>query len=442
MSSCSFINLNVNSAEQFKESVSEPQPNTKIYLTFGKTDSWANDSAPDTANSSISSVYEHWSNMIGGKRLVGSDLMHVVPRFNWEANTNYIAYDHMNPNLYDGNNRFYVVTSEYNVYKCISNNNGALSTVEPTTINPYNVASTPDGYIWKYLYTISDSEQLRFTTENYIPVKVLTEDDASQQWIVQENAVDGGILHIEVTDGGEGYSNSDTIIVSSSGDGSGLLAMATINNISNTVNSVIVTDPGQNYTFAYITISDPGGGANAKARAIISPPGGHGSNPLYELGGRYVMINGKLKYDESGVLPTTNDFRQVGILIDPIDYSTSNVAVSPAILQATKMTTVGAGDYFEDEYVYQGSNLLTASFSGRVVSWNSETGEIILINTVGTPTAAQALIGSESFTSKTVSSVTPGQLEKHSGRLLYLNNFEPITRDPDQIEDFKILIKF
>jgi len=442
--SCTFRNLSVNNAEQFLESVSEPAPNTKIYFTFGKIDDWANVSSPDEANSSIAATYEHWSNMIGGKRIVGGDFHHVVRRFDWVANTRYVAYDHMNPNLHDGNTNFYVVTSEYNVYKCLSNNMNSISTIEPTAINPYSTTTTSDGYIWKYMYTISDSEQLRFTTDGYIPVKILSQDDASTQWEVQQNADEGGILAIEVTDGGVGYTNASNIVITSVGDGTGLAAMATINNISNTVNAVIVTDSGDDYTFAYITITDgsPEGGANAKARAIISPPGGHGSNPLYELGGKDIMINARLKYDEEGVLPVTNEYRQVGLLKDPVDRSTGNVASLAAFVQATKITVVGSGDYEEDEYVYQGANLLTASFSGKVVSWNSVTGEVLIINTKGTPSAAQSLVGSESFTAKTVSSITEGEMNKYSGHLLYMNNFEAIQRDPEQIEDYKIVIKF
>ena len=122
-SSATFIKFRVNSAEQFKESVSEPTPNTNMYLTYGKVDAWANDANADIANTSVSTEYQIWSNMIGGKKIIGYDISHVVRRFNWSAGTSYASYDHRNANLYDGNTNFYVVTSDYNVYKCIGNNN-------------------------------------------------------------------------------------------------------------------------------------------------------------------------------------------------------------------------------------------------------------------------------------------------------------------------------
>ena len=43
------INFRVNNAEQFKESVSEPSP-TYLYLTFGKTEAWPDDTAPPLSN--------------------------------------------------------------------------------------------------------------------------------------------------------------------------------------------------------------------------------------------------------------------------------------------------------------------------------------------------------------------------------------------------------
>ena len=50
MSSATFIDLRVNNAQQFKESVSEPTPNTKLYMTIGRSMPWANDLAPNVAN--------------------------------------------------------------------------------------------------------------------------------------------------------------------------------------------------------------------------------------------------------------------------------------------------------------------------------------------------------------------------------------------------------
>jgi hypothetical protein len=78
MSSATFTNLRINSAEQFKESVSEPAPNTNIYLVYGKATAWANEASPDTANTSIDAEYEIWRNAIAGKKILGYDLAHII----------------------------------------------------------------------------------------------------------------------------------------------------------------------------------------------------------------------------------------------------------------------------------------------------------------------------------------------------------------------------
>jgi hypothetical protein len=442
MTSSTFIDLRINNAEQFKESVSEPSPNTKLFLVFGKTDAWANDSAPNVSNSSVSTVYEIWNNMIGGKRILGGDLAHVIPRINWTSNTVYDAYDDKRSDLFDSNTKFYVMNSDYSVYKCIANNYGKPSTSEPTSVNPNIISTTSDGYIWKYMYTINDADKLRFTTNLYIPAKTLTVDDGSLQWQVQNTAISGSIDNIIVTNGGNNYTNISNVTISITGDGTGAIATPVLNTSANTISSILIADRGSNYSYATISINDIGTGTGSAARAIISPPGGHGSDPLYELGGKNILIDAKIRYDEEGVLPVTNDYRQIALIKDPYVNLTTNVASNIAFVQALSLTCDGVGDFAQDEYVYQGASLETASFEGRVLSWTNSTSKALIINTIGTPTISQTLIGSTSFTTRVVTSKTEGLLEKYSGRLLYVDNIKPVTRSDDQIEDFQILIKF
>ena len=442
MTSSTFIDLRINNAEQFKESVSEPSPNTKLFLVFGKTDAWANDASPNVANSADVTRYEIWDNMIGGKRLLGGDIYHVIPRINWTSNTVYDAYDDQRSDLFDANTKFYVMNSEYSVYKCIANNYGLVSTTEPTSVNPDIVSVTGDGYAWKYMYTISDAEKLRFTTDAYIPVKTLTTDDGSLQWQVQQGATKGSIESIIITNGGNNYTNVSNVIITITGDGTSATAQATLNTITNTVSSITMTEPGSDYTFATVTITDSSIGTGATARAIISPPGGHGSDPLYELGGKNILIDAKIRYGEEGILPTTNDYRQIALLKDPYIRLTNNVATDIAFVQALTIVCDGVGNYTEDEIVYQGASLSSSTFSGRVVSWDAATSQVLLINTRGTLTLSTSLLGSTSFTARVATSKTDGLLEKYSGRLLYVDNIKPVTRAEDQVEDFQILLKF
>jgi len=441
MSSSTFIDLRVNNAEQFKNSVTGT-PNTKMFLVFGKIDSWANDLSPDIANTSMNMMYEVWDNMIGGKRILGGDMYHVIPRHNWSSNTVYTAYDDKSTTLYDSNTIFYVMNSTYSVYKCIANNYGKVSTIEPTSVNPEIVSTTGDGYSWKYMYTVSDSEKLRFVTDAYIPVKTLTGDDGSLQWQVQNTAISGAINNIVVTNSGNNYTNVSNISIVITGDGSSASAIPTVNTTTNTISSIVITDSGKNYTYATVSITDKGLGAGANARAIISPFNGHGTNPVYELGGKNILINAKLRYTEEGVLPVGNDYRQIAILKDPYYYNTGILASNLAFVQALTLVCDGVGDFQPDEIVYQGTNFAQSSFSGRVVSWDSTTSKLLLINTKGTPTISQSVIGVTSFTTRVVTNYTNGTMKKFSGRLLYVDNIKPITRATDQIENFQILLKF
>ena len=57
-----------------------------------------------------------------------------------------------------------VITDEYNVYKCLDNNNNAISTYKPigTVVDPVIM---PDGYMWKYLYSIPIALRNKFLTD-------------------------------------------------------------------------------------------------------------------------------------------------------------------------------------------------------------------------------------------------------------------------------------
>jgi hypothetical protein len=437
-------NLNIYNAEQFKESVSEVA-NSSLYFTIGKVEPWANDAQPLQANSSVTSLYEVYRNMIGAKKITGNDMYHCIPRINWTQGVIYDRYDHCTCSLmlFNPNTKFYIVTPNWDVYKCISNNDGVPSQNVPIQKITTGTVQETDGYIWKYMYTISPAEQLRFTTDEYIPVKTLANDDASLQWDVQENAIDGGLEYIEVINGGQDYSDNTRLWITITGDGTGANAFAQTNAMTNTVSAIVIDRPGTGYTYANVQVYDDStSGVGASLRAIISPPGGHGSDPLRELGGSNLIINMRLRYDEEGKLPVTNDFRQISLIKDPTIYGTTTVKTNTAFSQLTTVTLSGVGDdnFVEDELVYQGLYPNT-SFTGTVVAWNGS-NQLKLANTTGSITAA-SLIGLVSGATGTVSiPVTIPEVAPYSGQLLYIDNIKPIIRSSDQIEDFKLVLKF
>lgn len=432
--------MQIFNAKQFKESVSEPLP-ANLYFTIGRVDPWANDSNPPQANTSLAAFNEIWRNMAGGKKIFGSDIRHVVPRIDWTANTVYNAYDNLTDSLsFSASGNFYVMTDDFNVYKCLSNNYGAVSTTKPTATPTLGFFQTLDGYIWKYMYTINDEERLNFLTPSFMPVKTLELSDGSSQWQVQNFSIDGALDVIKVTNGGSGYI-ANNITVTIQGDGIEANAFAIRNVTTNTISSIVVDNRGSGYTYANVTLS-AANGTGASARAIIGPTGGHGSDPLSELGGSYLILNIRLRDDEDGRLLIENDYRQVSIIENPNKWKSALFFSNAVFKQTTSVSLVGiSSEYLNDEYVFQGSSLSNSTFRGIVAKWDSSNNVLELTNVEGTP-SSDLLIGNQSTAARFLNSATPPDLEPYTGKLLYINNIEPIERSEIQTESFKIILTF
>lgn len=441
MSSAHSINLDIFVAKQVRESVSEPSP-SNVYLTFGKTSAWPTESSPTQANTSVLSSNDVWRNMMGAKRVYGNNIRHAIPRVNWTSGTVYDTYDdHMDSlQMTSRTRKFYVMTSEYHIFKCLSNNNGAPSTVVPNILVTTTHFQTSDGYVWKYMYTLDAEEKLRFLTPNFIPVKTLSESDNSQQWNVQDNAIDGAIHVIKVTNAGSNYTAND-VVVNIVGDGLYANAYAIVNTTSNTVQSIVIDNLGYGYTYASVELLSSLG-AGATAEPSISPPGGHGSDPVAELGGSYLVFNIRLKDSENGILSTSNDYRQIALVEDPLLYGTTTPCSTPVVSQLTVLTLNGVSvEYTADEWVYQGASLATSTFKGYVTEWDSTNNIIKLSQTQGTATK-DLLIGANTTAARFVSFIDNPALQPRSGKLLYMDNIPAIQRASDQAEDYRIVMNF
>ena len=416
----------VHNAQQFVESFSEAA-NTTMYLFVGKNTAFPDDNNPPTpVNSTANIEFTPWRDMFGAKRIQSTDVTHAIERYNWTSGTVYDAYDDQDTNLLDDD--FYVLTEDYNVYKCLFNAGGTASTTKPTGVSTLQF-TTADGYIWKYMYTVTTSNALKFLTNDYIPDQTLTSDDGSDQWDVQAAAVDGGIHVIKVTSGGSGYATAPAVTIT--GDGTGATANSTI--VANVVTAVTVTNIGSGYTRATVSFAS---GA-AAATAVISPKGGHGANAVEELGGKFVMINSRLDGSESNTISTANEFRQVGLVRDPLLYGTSTRATASSFRQTFRYTVANTGNYTLDEVVTSGSN------TAFVVEWDATNSYLYTTKPLNNNFANGATIsGGTSGTSRTITAISTPSLDPYSGDLLYVENRVPIARSADQIEDVKLIIQF
>jgi hypothetical protein len=351
--------LSFNNAEQFKESFFEPEPATVGYVFIGNHVPYANEASPNSIVDSVSDEKSVWDNMFAAKKITGNDVELVIPRVNWTANTKYKQFDDritvgdlLTANTLLNVKPMYVLTSDRNVYKCLSNNVSANSTVEPvgdfTTAN--GTISTADGFIWKYMYNVKPSN--RFLTTDWIPAPIST--NKLDYNVSETNVVDGEITTIVVTNGGTGYAHP-TINATAFGTGVTTITMANTTNVAanmvvsgtgittgtlvtavNSVTSIITIDTatsangggttanaltfltrvyiegdgssleasaniansaiskvtidvtGTGYSYANAILYGSGTGANA--RVILTPKFGHGFNPAKELDASNVMI--------------------------------------------------------------------------------------------------------------------------------------------------------
>jgi hypothetical protein len=105
----------------------------------------------------------------------------------------------------------YVITSARNVYKCVSNNASANSTVEPSgdyTTSNGNI-STGDGFVWKYMYNVKPSN--KFLTTAWIPAPTST--SALDYGVNSSGVVDGELTTIVITNSGVNYRQASNIRV-------------------------------------------------------------------------------------------------------------------------------------------------------------------------------------------------------------------------------------
>ena len=474
----------------------------RLYVFIGRPQEWDNENAPPTPVDSFQEFSDTFSDMISLKRVLANDTIQVVRRIDWtppEQTTGGLGYvydmyrhDYSSTKtassgatkLYDAD--FYVVNSQYQVYKCIYNGtspsdpNGKPSTVEPTGTST-SIITTSDGYRWKYLYTIPVGQVLKFFSNDYMPVLA----DVA----VTGDAVGGEIDTVVIQASGTGYNNGTYENVPIKGDGVGGRVSLVVD--GGKVVSATVTSGGSGYTFGKIIIDEVNGigagtGTGAAIDVIIPPELGHGSDPTKELGGYRVMINTKFTYDEgSGDFPTDNDYRRIGLVINPNQYGTTELtsAITLSATRAVIFSPTFTGTFSTDEIITQsrtvGGQQVTAR--GRVISWNTTTKVLkyyqnridgVFPEITGNLTEFEGgnpVTGATSGTSAdpdinfpVVSGVstrvinnteydlgmsfTNGyakpEIDPNSGEIIYIDNRGAISRAGDQIEDIKIVIEF
>lgn len=225
---------------------------TRVYYYLGKVVPHNLDDEPSPIFDTVRDEMKMRDGIIGFKRINVSDVVFAVQRYNWTANTVYDMYD---STVELKGKIFYVLTDDFNVYKCISNNNGGQSTIKPTG-TPIDMIKTSDGYVWKYMYNIPIALRSKFLSPAFMPVT------KSIQNTFFEN---GEISDITILNEGSGYGNDPSVLLSVVGDGDGAVLSPVIDPETSKIVSVKVKDGGSGYTTASINVIDqndtPGSGA-------------------------------------------------------------------------------------------------------------------------------------------------------------------------------------
>lgn len=476
----------IHNSEQFSESFSEASGNV-YYLGIGRsipfstatrgdsrTDNQGTDVLPITPADNANAESFTYDDLLAVKRVTSSDVAFVAPRRNWQTGTTYDIYRHdygeritgtttqqsANSgvfNLFDAN--FYVLNSARNVYKCLDNNNNSASTVEPTGTDTI-VLSTADGYKWKFMYTLSASEQSNFLSTDFMAV--------STNSSVSSNAVDGAIDVVKIKTAGSGGTDGTHTNIDIKGDGTGGKVSVTVT--SGAITAVTVTTAGTGYTFATISNAQivAAGATNlvgAELDVIIPPKGGHGKNAVQELGAFFVMTNTSLEGTESansGDVSVANDFRKVCLIRDPKSGGSAATATTLRATRVIKLTGV-SGTFAVDEKITQAST----GAVGKVVEWDSTNALLYYVQTRHTNEGIDSSGNQTAFSGANVVSSTGGgsgtpdtgnsstvnnvvitsgysvpEIDHDSGDVLYVENRAPITRAADQTENIKLIIEF
>lgn len=421
-----------------------------LYCFLSRVQPWTTESSPPTPTEDQKYIKQTFKNMFVAKKITTNDMSPVIERINWTSGQVYDYYsDSVDMFALDTNGsilkHFYVKNKFDQVFKCLWNNNGGVSTLEPYfepgTFNANQIFQGADNYKWKYMYTITSGSKQKFMDDAWMPVP--TGNNIPNP--VQTFAGAGSIDVINVTNGGSGYDPLDVgLTVTITGDGK--YASANVIVTGNTITDITVANTGTNYTYANVIISSTSG-SGATAIAPTSPVGGHGFDPSSELGARHIMLTAKFEKDESGNLPTDIDFRQLGVLVNPFAYFGTKVDLANATIYKTTTdftVSTGFGAYTPDEIVYQSPTGLyeNATFEATVLSFDTIYNKVKLINTLGTPVNSTLLYGKTTGTARSVLLQETPAFIPFSGYLIYLENREPVQRNADGSEQFKLVLGF
>ena len=478
---------------------------------YGRTSDW--NTNPPSPTDNLSYASHTGDTVLFGKKITSANVRRIVRRIDWSSGTKYEIYRNdysvSNPapitnaaRLYDAN--YYVMNEDYRVYICIengssgSNPKGNVSQDQPkfTDLEPSRAGDSGDGYIWKYLFTISPSDIIKFDSTDYItvPNDWATSNDAQIRAMRESGDSvnnDNQIKTVYIENAGSNYANGLGQEMSIIGDGSGGKVRVDVE--GGKITDTVVTSGGKDYSYALVDLGSINSNTTstpAKLVPIIPPSRGHGYDIYKELGTDRVLVYARFD-DSTKDFPVDTSFAQVAIVKNPTAVGTANTFTDNNFtgLSAFKLTSI-TGTPKVGEKIEQLVQSGTAKAFGYVASFDTETKVLKYftdrslfynqttkdeqdytgISTNGRPysfeSSSNLITGQTSAFTGAIDTAFSGistnptgikqinlgvsftagmavpEINKGSGEVIYLDNRASIARNARQKEDIKVILEF
>ncbi len=452
--------------KQLAQQIFDEATGTKIgdsdnyyYIAVGRSQDWPTEATPPTPNPVEYDERTFRYDMQSIKAVEAFSF--VIPLKDWTSGASYAQFS---DNDVGQGTSFYVRTTDNNVYICIrqgkdSNGAGQVSTVKPDHTGTAIPIET-DGYAWKFLYTISTADGNSFLTANWMPVKFAdsaTYSDPTStyytQYLVQNAADSGQIVGYRVTAGGSGYTNTDSCTVIGDGinakariivDGTGAIAAVEVGDSANfgeTNFTPLANGFGSGYSRANVRITTSGG-SNASISPVIAPKDGLGANPINDLRSTALMFNIKPEGNVDGKFVVDNEYRQIGLLRNPLQYNSNSKFTGTAAraLSQLNLTTIPSTITFGEDILINGDS----NAQSYLDYWNNIKLWYHQNETTGfTPFRAGEVVTVAGYSASTltVDSISAPEIDVYSGDVLYINNTTDVPREAQGSEDIKLVVK-